>query len=180
MVVSSKKVVSISYELRLNSKDGTVVENVVNNSPLTFIYGSGYLLPRFEDHLAGLKTGERFDFRLSSEDAYGNFDQDSVLSIPLKSFEVDGEVDYELVKIGNTIPMQDSEGHKLTGVVKAIKDDSVTMDFNHPLAGNNLFFTGEVTDIRQATEEELIHGHVHHASDCSGCSGCGDNSEGCC
>lgn len=181
MVISKNKVVSLSYELRLNSKDGEVVETVTDSSPLTFLFGNGNLLPKFEDHLAGLQAGDDFNFQLSSEDAYGNVNPNSILNVPLKSFEIDGKVDYELVRIGNTIPMQDSEGHRLNGIVKAVETDTVTMDFNHPLAGNGLFFKGFVTDIRQATDEELHHGHVHnHQPDCDGCSGCGDGEDGCC
>lgn len=180
MVVSNNKVVSVAYKLRLNSKNGEVVETVTSKAPLTFLFGSGYLLPKFEDHLAGLKTGDAFDFHLPSEDAYGDFNPESILHIPLQSFQIEGKVDYELVKIGNTIPMQDGEGNRLTGVVKAIEENTVTMDFNHPLAGNHLFFTGEITDIRQATEDELHHGHVHHHNSGNDCSHCDDGSGGCC
>lgn len=180
MEVSKNKVVSVAYELRLNDKDGEVVESVTDNSPMTFLFGSGHLLPKFEDHLAGLKTGDSFNFNLGSKDAYGNFNPESVIKIPLQSFEVDGKVDYELVKQGNAIPMQDSGGNRLTGIVKTVETDTVTMDFNHPLAGNSLFFSGEVTDIRQASEEELQHGHVHQNNDCNDCSSCGDQSGGCC
>lgn len=185
MVISKNKVVSVTYELRLNGSDGKIVETVSGSSPLTFLFGSGNLLPKFEDQLAGLKTGDDFDFHLPSEDAYGNVDPNSILNIPLKSFEIDGKVDYEMVKIGNTIPMQDGEGRRLNGIVKAVETDTVTMDFNHPLAGSGLFFKGNVTEVRQATEEEIQHGHVHghghnHNQGCDDCSGCGDNEAGCC
>jgi len=180
MVVSKNKIVSLTYELRVGSKDGELIETVNSSSPLTFLYGSGLLLPKFEDYLAGLKIGDSFDFNLPSKDAYGEIDENSVIKIPLKSFEIDGKVDYEMVKTGNQIPMQDSQGNRLNGIVREISDESVTMDFNHPLAGNHLFFTGEVTEVRQATEEELQHGHVHQQSSCGGCSGCGEENEGCC
>jgi FKBP-type peptidyl-prolyl cis-trans isomerase SlyD len=183
MVVSQNKVVSLTYELRVNGTNGNVVESVDRNSPLTFIFGSGQLLPKFEDNLSGLKVGDNFDFNLISEDAYGNYDENSIIKVPLNAFQIDGKVDYELVKIGNKIPMQDSEGHRLTGVVKVLDTDFVTMDFNHPLAGNHLFFKGEITEIRQASEEEMMHGHVH--SDCGegcggGCESCGDGEGKCC
>jgi FKBP-type peptidyl-prolyl cis-trans isomerase SlyD len=180
MIVSQNKVVSLTYELRVNGKSD-VVEAVDRNSPLTFIYGSGSLLPKFEDNLTGLKVGDTFDFDLTSEDAYGNYDDNSIIQVPLQAFQIDGKVDYNLVKIGNKIPMQDSEGHRLTGVVKTVDTDTVTMDFNHPLAGNQLHFKGEITEIRQASEEEMSHGHVHGGCSCQGgCDSCGDGSEGCC
>jgi len=180
MIVSQNKVVSLTYELRVNGKTGEVIEKVDNNSPLTFLFGTGSLLPKFEDNLAGLKVGDSFDFNLVSEDAYGQFDEGSVIKVPLQAFQMDGKVDYDLVKIGNKIPMQDSEGHRLTGVVKTVDTDSVTMDFNHPLAGNHLFFKGEITDIRQATEEEITHGHLHSTGSCEGCDSCGGEHDSCC
>jgi FKBP-type peptidyl-prolyl cis-trans isomerase SlyD len=182
MVVSQNKVVSLTYELRVNNNTGNVVESVDRNSPLTFVFGSGSLLPKFEDNLSGLHVGDSFDFDLISEDAYGIYDENSIVKVPLHAFQIDGKVDYELVKIGNKIPMQDSEGHRLTGVVKTIDLDTVTMDFNHPLAGNHLFFKGEITDVRQASEEEMTHGHVHGACSCShdGCDSCGEGGGGCC
>jgi FKBP-type peptidyl-prolyl cis-trans isomerase SlyD len=175
MEVAINKIVSVTYKLRLNGRDNEVIETVTEKNPLTFLFGSGFLLPGFESNLEGLKAGDSFDFSLSSEEAYGNFDPSSIIDIPLSSFQVDGKVDYELVKVGNSVPMQDSEGNKLTGVVKNIDDNAVSMDFNHPLAGNSLFFTGEITEVRQATEEELHHGHVHHENDCNDCSSCGDS-----
>ncbi|MFO7369786.1 MAG: peptidylprolyl isomerase [Bacteroidales bacterium] len=178
MEIAQNKVVSLTYELRANSKEGEVIETVERNAPLTFLFGSGSLLPKFEDNLAGLKVGDSFDFSLVSVDAYGDYDENSVIKIPIQAFQIDGKVDYELVKLGNKIPMQDSQGHRLTGVVKVIEADAVTMDFNHPLAGNSLFFKGEVTEIRQATEEEMMHGHIHgnagcETGSCDSC-GCGD------
>ena len=180
MVVSNNKVVSLAYELRIDSKEGEVIETVDRNSPLTFIYGNGSLLPRFEDYLSGLTVGDSFDFNLASAEAYGEVDESSIIKIPLQAFEMDGKVDYQLVKLGNKIPMQDGEGHRLTGVVKSIDTDSVTMDFNHPLAGNHLFFKGEITEIRQATDEELTHGHAHSEGSCEGCEHCGGEGGQCC
>lgn len=179
MVVLQNRVVSLAYELRVNSKSGEVIESVDLNSPLIFMFGSGSLLPKFEDKLAGLKAGDSFDFNLVSEDAYGVYDENSVIKVPLQAFLIDGKVDYELVKIGNKIPMQDGEGHKLSGVVKTVDTDTVTMDFNHPLAGNHLFFKGEVSEIRQATEEELTHGHAHYEGSCEGCDSCGGEEGHC-
>jgi len=179
MVVTKNKVVSLTYELRIDNNEGKVVETVDRNSPLTFIFGTGSLLPKFEDYLQGLKVGDAFDFNLLSKDAYGEFDTSSVIQIPLQAFEINGTVDFELLKVGNKIPMQDGEGHRLTGLVKSIGKDSVSMDFNHPLAGNNLFFKGEIQEIRQATEEELTHGHAHYEGSCEGCEHCGGEGDHC-
>jgi len=188
MVVANDKVVSIIYELRQDNADGKIIESLKKDAPLTFICGAGSLLPRFEENLTGLKIGDPFSFSLSAEDAYGEIDQNALVNVPLGAFEIDGKVDYNLVKTGNSIPMQDSHGNRLNGLVKEISSDTVTMDFNHPLAGNNLFFTGEIIDVRESTEEERHHGHAHSGgcegcSDGSGnecCSDCGGNEGQCC
>jgi len=80
-----------------------------------------------------------------------------------KIFEIDGKIDDEMVAIGKTITMQDQNGNPLDGKVLALKDESVIMDFNHPLAGESLFFSGKIMDVRDASEEEMSHGHVHGA-----------------
>jgi FKBP-type peptidyl-prolyl cis-trans isomerase SlyD len=182
MVVADKKVVSLVYELRKDSQQGEVIEVVTAENPLTYIAGSGNLLPRFEAQLNGLKTGDRFGFLLEASDAYGEVNAQAIVDVPLEVFMVDGALDEELVQVGNTIPMRDQEGRRLNGIVKEVGTEAVKMDFNHPLAGDNLFFSGSVTEIREATEEELAHGHVHgqghshsHDEECSDgeCGSCG-------
>jgi len=180
MVVSNDKVISIIYELRIDKADGKIVESLKEDAPLTFIYGTGSLLPKFEDNLARLKIGDRFSFSLDAEDAYGEVDHNALVSVPVGAFEVNGKVDYNLVKTGNIIPMQDGKGNRLNGLVKEILSDAVTMDFNHPLAGNSLFFTGQIIDIREATEEERQHGHVYQTSGCEDCSDCSGHEGPCC
>ena len=180
MVVSNDKVISIIYELRIDKADGKIIESLKKDAPLTFIYGAGSLLPKFEGNLSGLGIGDNFSFFLDAEDAYGEVDHNALVNVPLGAFEVDGKVDYNLVKTGNTIPMQDGSGNRLNGLVKEISPDAVTMDFNHPLAGNGLFFLGQIIDIRESTEEERIHGHAHQAGGCEGCSDCGGQEGSCC
>jgi FKBP-type peptidyl-prolyl cis-trans isomerase SlyD len=180
MVVSNDKVISIIYELRVDKADGKIIESLKEDAPLTFIYGAGSLLPKFEDNLSGLGIGDSFSFSLAAGDAYGEVDHNALVNVPLGAFEVDGKVDYNLLKTGNTIPMQDGNGNRLNGLVKEISSDSVTMDFNHPLAGNSLFFTGQIIDIRESTEEEKIHGHAHASGGCEGCSSDCSGQEGSC
>ena len=90
------------------------------------------------------------------------------------------KVDENLLKIGNMIPMMDAEGRRMNGKVVTIEEEVVKMDFNHPMAGNDLFFKGQVTDVREATEEELHHGHIHGNGGGCGCGSgggsCGDGS----
>jgi FKBP-type peptidyl-prolyl cis-trans isomerase SlyD len=183
MIIEKNKVVSLIYELRVDGNNGEIVESLQDDKPLTFIYGTGALLPKFEDNINGLKVGDAFNFLLQCEDAYGVATDEAVVEIPKHVFEVEGEFDQELVCVGNAIPMMDGEGNRLNGVVVAVNPETVTMDFNHPLAGDNLFFSGKVVEVREASDEEIKHGHTHGSSNCGeGCGGgCGSqDSGGCC
>ncbi|MEN8227611.1 MAG: peptidylprolyl isomerase [Bacteroidota bacterium] len=177
MIADKNNVISIVYELRSGSKDGEVVESLNSSNPLTFLFGTGGLLPKFEENLSGLSTGDNFEFLLRSEDAYGPVIENAIVHVPTTVFEIDGKLDESLMKVGNTVPMMDAEGRRLNGKVMAIEGDAVQMDFNHPMAGNDLHFKGQVTDIRNATDQELSHGHIHGNGD--GC-GCGSNEGGSC
>ena len=175
MIAEKNSVVSIVYELRNSSKEGEVVESLNNDNPLTFMFGTGGLLPKFEENLNGLTSGDSFEFLLRSEDAYGPVVESAVVHVPTSVFEVEGQIDETLMKIGNTVPMMDAEGRRLNGKVIGIEADAVQMDFNHPMAGNDLHFKGEVTEVRTATDEELSHGHIHAEGGC----GCGSHEGGC-
>jgi len=181
MIIEKNKVVSLIYELRVDGNHGEVVESLNDDRPLTFIYGTGALLPKFEDQIGGLKTGDTFNFLLNCEDAYGLATEEAVVEIPKNVFEVEGEFDKELVNVGNAIPMMDGEGNRLNGVVVSVNPETVTMDFNHPLAGDNLYFSGKVVEIRDATDEEIQHGHIHSSNSCGDdCGGsCGSQKSGC-
>jgi FKBP-type peptidyl-prolyl cis-trans isomerase SlyD len=176
MNIAAQKVVSLSYELRTSRSNGEIVENVTSESPLTFLAGSGNLLPKFEEQLMGLKVGDAFDFTLVCDDAYGQLDKNAVIDLPLDVFMVDGEIDRSLLQVGNSIPMRDSAGRRLNGLVREVSDTIVTMDFNHPLAGEDLFFKGTVTEVREATEDEIQHGHIHETASCDSC---GSDEHGC-
>jgi FKBP-type peptidyl-prolyl cis-trans isomerase SlyD len=177
MLVEDKKVVSLVYELRKNKKDGEVIESLNEDQPLVFLFGSGNLLPKFEENLSGLKPGDSFEFSLKSVDAYGEVQPNAVIDVPRNIFQVDGNEDPNLLKVGNTIPMLDREGNRLNGTLMEIGDETVKMDFNHPMAGQDLFFSGKITEIRDANEDELHHGHVHASGGCEGCDkdGCHGN-----
>ncbi len=179
MIVSKDKVVSLTYELRRDSIEGEIVESLTKEEPLTFLFGGGGLLPKFEENINGMKVGDSFDFELRSADAYGEINKDAIVDVPIGAFEIDGKIEQKLLQIGNKIPMQDSSGNKLTGIIKEITTDRVRMDFNHPLAGNNLFFKGLITEIREASDEELQHGHIHSSCSSDGCHDCCSNG-GCC
>lgn len=175
MNISKDTVVSLTYQLTV---DGNVIETVTAERPMEFIFGAGYLLPKFEANVDGLKVGDKFSFLLPSADAYGPKVDEAIVELPKNVFEVEGEIDPQLLVVGNQIPMMDGEGHRMMGTVLEVKEEVVVMDFNHMLAGADLNFVGEVVGVREATEEELTHGHVH-AGGCGSECGCeGDCSTG--
>lgn len=158
MNVSKNKVVSISYELKV---DGDLIDAAQADNPLVFLYGHGQLLPLFEDNIKELSEGDSFEFMIPSKDGYGEVNDQAIVELPKEIFVIDGELQEDLLIIGNRLPMRDSEGNALDGTVVEVTDSSVVMDFNHPLAGKDLYFTGKVESIREATAEEISHGHVH-------------------
>ncbi|MDY0342467.1 MAG: peptidylprolyl isomerase [Lentimicrobium sp.] len=163
MTISKNKVVSLTYELKLDDNKGQVVDKADKEQPLVFLFGAGNLLPKFESNIESLNVNDTFEFTLDSEDAYGKANNEAVIDLPIDIFKVDGKIDEEMLQIGNVIPMQDNNGNPLEGLVVEVSDDEVKMDFNHPLAGKILHFTGKVVDVRDASEEEISHGHVHGA-----------------
>lgn len=177
--------VTLTYNLHVDDENGELVEQATEAHPLQFLYGAGAMLPKFESQLAGLREGEPFNIKLGKNDAYGEVNEDAVVELPKHVFIVGGNFDNELVKIGNTVPMMSSNGQRLNGLVLEVNDDVVTMDFNHPLAGEDLYFSGKVMALREASDEEVaqILSGSHGGCGCGsgsggGCgSGCGD--EGC-
>ena len=163
MQITKNTVVSLSYVLKRDDAKGEIIEETKAGDPLVFLYGNSQMLPKFEEHLSTLKTGDDFEFTLASEDAYGEMDQDAIIDLEKSIFEVEGKIDTEMVAIGNVIPMRDDQGHMLQGTVVSVGDEMVRMDFNHPMAGNVLHFKGNVIEVREASAEELSHGHVHGA-----------------
>jgi len=163
MVIEKQKVVSVTYQLNVNETDGEVVETVNKDKPLTFLYGAGNMLEKFEENIQGLQQGDQFDFKIPSEEAYGQASEDAIVDLPLNVFEIEGEIDHDLLKIGNYIPMQDQQGNRLDGIVLEVGDEKVKMDFNHPLAGDDLFFKGEVLEVRDATHDEINQGHANNS-----------------
>jgi FKBP-type peptidyl-prolyl cis-trans isomerase SlyD len=163
MEIGNEKVVSVTYQLSVDGYDGEVVETVKQEKPLTFLYGVGNMLEKFEENLSGLKEGDEFNFKIECDEAYGQASEDAIVDLPINIFEVEGKIDYDLLKEGNYIPMQDQQGNRLDGIVLEVGDEKVKMDFNHPLAGDDLFFKGSVLEVRDATNEEKEHGHAHQS-----------------
>ncbi len=172
MEIRKNMMVSLTYDLRLDGTDGEIIEQATNEQPLSFVFGAGLMLQKFEDLLEGKKQGDDFQIFLASTDAYGPEDENAIVDLPKHIFFVDGEFDDEIIQIGNSVPMMSSNGQRMNGLVLEITDDAVKMDFNHPLAGEDLYFTGNVLEVREATDEEI-------AALLSGGCGCGCGDEGC-
>ncbi|PKP35022.1 MAG: peptidylprolyl isomerase [Bacteroidetes bacterium HGW-Bacteroidetes-17] len=161
MKISENKVVSLTYELKLNNENGELIQKVEKDKPFVYLFGIGGLLPVFEKSLEGLGVGETFSFGLSPDEGYGQYNEEAIVALDKNIFEVDGQIDDEMLQMGKIIPMQNEHGQPLNGVVVGLEGDKVTMDFNHPLAGKHLHFTGEILEVRKASTEELNHGHAH-------------------
>ncbi len=160
MQIEVSTVVSISYELREKDANGEVIETVSDSNPFVFLYGAGFIIEGLETGLKGLEPGQTFALTVPCEKAYGRLNDKFIFDIPRQVF-TEAEEGESLLKIGNRLMMQDQHGEVIEGIVLKIGDEFVTMDFNHPLAGKDLYFSGKVLEVREATPSELEHGHVH-------------------
>ncbi|HEY1040695.1 MAG TPA: FKBP-type peptidyl-prolyl cis-trans isomerase [Bacteroidia bacterium] len=163
MTIDKNKVVSVNYHLssKFENEAEELVEQTSADRPFVFLYGAGGLIPKFEQELAGKKVGDKFDFRVNAADGYGMYNEEYVAEIPKEAFFIEGKFDETQISVGKEVPMMDAEGNQMYGLVLEVADKHVAMDFNHPLAGHDLHFVGEVLEVRDATAEELDHGHVH-------------------
>lgn len=161
MKIENNTVVSMTYTLTENNENGSMIQEVNKDKPFVFLFGSGFLLPKFEENLIGLGAAAKYAFPLTTDIAYGPKRDDALMELDKNIFEIDGKIDESILFVGNDIPMQNDEGNTLMGKVIEISDNKVKMDFNHPLAGIDLYFKGEIIDVREATTEEIEHGHVH-------------------
>ena len=176
MKITQNAVVEFCYELEV---EGQVVDKTTKEKPLDYIHGTESLLPKLEAHIEGMQAGDRFDITLAPADGYGEVDPQRIIDLPKAAFEVNGEVREDLLVPGNTIPMMNSMGGVIPGVVLEVSADSVKMDLNHQMAGKTLHFTGEIVSVREATEKELTEGlHGEYVHSC-GCGGGGCHGGGC-
>jgi FKBP-type peptidyl-prolyl cis-trans isomerase SlyD len=152
MQVAQDAVVSIHYTLtddkgeKLDSSDGT---------PLAYLHGNGNLIPGLERELEGKSAGDKLSVKIAAADAYGEYDKSLVQRVPRRALKGVGNV-----RVGMQLHTQSADGVRAVTVTNIV-GDMVTLDANHPLAGQNLNFDVEIAEVRAATEEELAHGHVH-------------------
>jgi FKBP-type peptidyl-prolyl cis-trans isomerase SlyD len=139
-----------------------LVEQTHDSKPLQFIFGIGQMIPSFEENLEEMVAGDSFAFLLNAQDAYGEFDENYIINVPIENFaDESGNVDRDKLKVGEMIQMQDQSGNSYQGFIKEMKLEGVIVDFNHPMAGKNLYFQGEILEVREPSESEQDHGHVH-------------------
>ena len=178
-MVENQKVVTVTYDLLVTNENGTeeLMEKATVERPLIYCHGENQMLPMFEAQLAGKNEGDSFDFVIPHDLAYGEYDEQGVLELDKKLFyNGDNEFDSQRVFVGNIVPMNTTDGQIINAQIVDIKEDKVTIDLNHPLAGEDLHFVGKIIAVRDAIEEELEALHHHGCGCCSGhCSddGCG-------
>lgn len=154
MTIQHDKVVTLHYHL--TNREGEVIESSRGSEPLTYLHGTGTLLSSLEHALTGLDVGATKTVELAPADAYGEHDATKVETLPREVFAQVPDLE-----IGMLLEGQDLNGQTFTVHVMDIREDTVVIDANHPLAGETLTFAIEVLAIRDATADELTHGHVH-------------------
>ncbi|MDR2962517.1 MAG: FKBP-type peptidyl-prolyl cis-trans isomerase [Bacteroidales bacterium] len=186
MNIENDALVALTYTLKKDNAEGEVIEVCSAERPLEFVYGAGMMLPHFEKHLAGLAAGANYEFTLAPDEAYGEFTTDAIVPVNKDIF-----ADFpEMLEAGRIVPMRDAQGNPLHGRIITIDNDknTVTIDFNHPMAGQTLHFNGTIESVRKATEEDMqrFFGGCGCAcsgddcnSDCSDKENCGGGSCGC-
>ena len=169
MKVEQNKMVGVDYKLTV---DGQIADQSRPGQPLEFIFGTGMLLPKFEEAILGKALGESVSFTLAAKDGYGGVIAAGTVGLPEPIVIVAGKLAEDILFEGSQVPMSDAQGNRMMGIVKEVGESTVKMDFNHPMAGKTLNFDVEVVSVRDVTPEDLQGG-------CS-CGECGgDCGEGC-
>lgn len=163
MIISDNSVVKLALELHADDANGELIEQFTSEDPLEILMGVGFFPPAAEQQFKGLKQGEAFEFILNGIDAYGEYDESLIYSFEKSTFVEDGQAVPNWMEVGNLVTFKDENGHQHEGMVQEVAEKDVIIDFNHPLAGVDLHFKGEIVNVRDASLEEIQHGHVHHA-----------------
>jgi FKBP-type peptidyl-prolyl cis-trans isomerase SlyD len=168
MAIEANQIVSLEYEVRDGDK---VVDSNVGGAPLVFMYGKGQIIPGLESGIEKMEIGEKADILVKPADAYGEYNADATQEVPADQF---AGIDLE---VGMTLYGQGEDGGTVQVTVKEIKEDTVVIDFNHPLAGKDLMFTVTVNNVREATAEEAMTGvPAENKQEDDGCCGTGGGS----
>lgn len=181
------KLIAAQYQLFTISDNGErkLVEETTKEQPFVFITGFDAALDALEERLENLKLGEKFDFELEKEKAFGEYEPSRVIELNKEMFIVDGQFDSKNIFKGAQIPLKNEDGNFFIGTVLEIGDAAVKVDLNHPLAGKKLNFKGYIIENREATKDEIktMLSHMNGGGcggDCGGCEGgCGHHEGGC-
>lgn len=159
MKIAPNKVVTLHYAV--SDSEDTLIDSSYDHQPLAVIHGSGYLIPGLEDALTDHQAGDKFDVEVAAENAYGERHDGFVQTVPKSLFQ-----GIEDIEVGTQLRATTDEGEQ-TVIVVDVQDEEITVDGNHPLAGIDLKFDVEIIEVRDATAEELEHGHVHAEGGCN-------------
>ncbi len=146
-------VVSLAYALSVNGEE---IEHADTSDPLEYLHGVGNIVPGLEALLEGKQVGDKIHASLPPDEAYGDYDPEDVDEVERASLESDVEL-----KEGLEVEVEDEDGFLYVATITKLTADTITLDFNPPLAGQTLTYDVEVVSLRPATDEELEHGHVH-------------------
>ncbi len=182
MRIEPGKYVELGYDLYQVAADGTkkLVHQTDPEDPERIVFGvTQGLIESFAKAIEGLTEGDTFEVGVKADEAFGERNPEHVVELDRNIFLVDGKFDDEMIKKGNAVPMMTADGFRMMGMVVDVTPKKVIMDFNHPLAGKDIFFSGKVLLVRDATEDEL---HPQAGCGCGGGCNCGegcDCGEGC-
>jgi FKBP-type peptidyl-prolyl cis-trans isomerase SlyD len=151
--VQKDVVVSMEYTLQVDNQE---IDSSKGQDPLQFLVGHDNIITGLEREMMGMKVGESKDVVIVPADGYGEFDEEAFMDVPRSAFPQDMSVEE-----GAELSVRDDSGQSRYARIDAIDGDNVTLNFNHPLAGDELHFNVKVVDLREPTSEELEHGHVH-------------------
>ncbi|MDR2342586.1 MAG: peptidylprolyl isomerase [Campylobacteraceae bacterium] len=177
MATAENQVVSMFYELK--DANGNLLDSNMDSTPLSFIMGKNQIITGLEREIANMNQGDTSHIAVKAADAYGEYNKNAIQIVPIEQF-----AGLELTN-GMTLYGQGEDGNTVQVIVKEFNDKEVTIDFNHPLAGKDLYFDVEIAEVRDATEDELLNGYIEgsHSCSCGGhddehCGGHDDNE--CC
>ena len=154
MLIANQHVVAIDYTLSNNA--GEVIDSSEGAEPLVYLHGAGYIIAGVENALTGIAVGDELDVSIEPEDAYGEYSAELITNIGREMFE-----GVDALEVGMQFHASAPDGGMQIVTIREIEGEQVTIDGNHPLAGQQLNFKVKVVDVRAASEEEVAHGHVH-------------------